>query len=232
MAHVVCPACGGGRSGEKSCVLRETNGVVFYHCFRASCTTPNGVYSGSFVGRSSGLPVRPWPDLSAVPEDRLSWLRDKFFLSPSDLSRLRPMWTGSRYWYPIWDVNSNQRGGVARSYTESPKSLTYVDTAGCGAWYRGSSDQVWIVEDQVSACKMAEYHTTVALLGVHLYEECRSVLLSLNKRIVVALDGDAFSVGIKMADKLRAFGAKSVSVKYLEKDIKNTKDVEEIARGR
>ena len=219
--RVVCPSCGGGRSKERSCLVYDRSGVQFYRCFRASCEHPRGLYSG--VADLTVQRVVRWPDVGLLPSNRMRWLADKFHLTNDDLSRLRPMWIekDSRFWYPITDERGAANGGVARSYWTTPKSLTFTDNWGMGAWYSNiTSSSVWLVEDQVSACKMAQHHTTVALLGVGLSSQLARHLATLNKQVVVALDGDALSVAVKLSEKLQGAGC-NTSVVFLEKDIKN-----------
>jgi len=218
--RIVCPYCGGGRTKERSCLVYERDGVHFYRCFRASCEHPKGVYQGSADLTGIQRVVR-WPDVGLLPPPRMRWLADKFQLTNDDLSRLRPMWAEDRYWYPIVDEHGAPNGGVARSYWATPKSLTFTDNWGTGAWYKGpDTGYIWLVEDQVSACKMAEHHTTVALLGVGLSSHLAQHLATLGKRVVVALDGDALAVAVKVSEKLQGAGC-NTSVVFLERDIKN-----------
>ena len=221
-ARVVCPSCGGGRTKERSCLVFDRDGVQLYRCFRASCEHPRGIYSGT-VDLTSVQRVVRWPDVGLLPSHRMRWAADKFHLTNDDLSRLRPMWTadhGGRYWYPITDERGAANGGVARSYWTTPKSLTFTDSWGMGAWYAcPSSDCIWLVEDQVSACKMAQHHTTVALLGVGLSSQLARHLATLGKPVVVALDGDALGVAVKLSEKLQGAGC-TTSVVFLERDIK------------
>lgn len=216
--RTVCPVCGGGRSKEKSCLIYDRSGVRFYKCFRASCPKPYGMWDGVLTSKPTAR--LDWPGLSPLPPERMRWLASKFLLSNSDLNRLRALWTGDRYWYPIRDYNLVERGGIARSYWKTPKALTYTENWGTGAWYPQASDSIWVVEDQVSACKMAEYHTTCALLGVSLAAPCRQALAASGKRIVVALDGDALSQSTKISEQLQRAGCET-QVVFLDRDIKN-----------
>jgi deoxyxylulose-5-phosphate synthase len=67
---------------------------------------------------------------------------------------------------------------------------------------------------------MAEHHTTCALLGVSVAAACRDALASSGKRIVVALDGDAFYQSTKISEQLQRAGC-DVQVVKLDRDIKN-----------
>lgn len=218
--RTICPACNGGRTSEKSCVVYERSGVEFYRCFRASCPRPYGIWNGGALTDKPKV-EHDWPHLKPMPPERMRWLASKFLLSNADLARLRALWTGDRYWYPIRDARLAEQGGIARSYWKTPKALTFVHEWGTGAWYQGPpSPSIWVVEDQVSACKMAEYHTTCALLGVSLAAACRYALVASGKRIVVALDGDALYQSTKISDQLQRAGCET-QVVFLDKDIKN-----------
>jgi hypothetical protein len=233
VSHLVCPACGGGRSSERSAVTYERDGVVFYKCYRASCSRPSGVLSGVHTGVCPPRPALVFPKLQPLSAGRLKWIEDKFHLTNEDVRRLRPLWTDSgRYWYPIRSASGAELGGVARSYTSFPKSLTYQEDWGTGSWYGSPSDEVWVVEDQVSACKMAQHHMTVALLGTGLAPICRESLVALGKPIVLALDGDALAQSVRLSEKLQSAGC-NTRVVYLEKDIKNLypDEVKELARA-
>lgn len=234
--RIVCPACDGGRTKERSCLISERDGVTFYHCFRASCPHPSGVYSGTYVPSNNVSKLAP-PLLSQLPSARRKWLASKFDLTDEDLSRLRPLWVASdeRYWFPTYDQHGVQTGGVARSYTgKHPKSLTYTDEWSTGCWYvKPNSSNVWLVEDQMSACKMARHATSVALLGTSLGGACRGVLATLNKPIVVALDADAWHLSVALSLKLQDLGmdAKPLAINQDIKDMYSHEVQDAYTRG-
>lgn len=214
---VVCHVCGGGRTGERSCDLFEVDGgVVMYKCYRASCPRPSGIYSGTVVEVAKRKQMQ-LPSIHTLPHAKRRWLANKYHLSDKDLARLRPMYTATdRYWYPIFDEDGEQVGGVARSYTSKPKSLTYAEDH-CGSWYGKPSSCVWLVEDQVSACKLAEYTQCVALLGAAVPV---SLYAKLPKCVKIALDADALDRAVVMSQRLQSRGHE-VQVVHLSRDIKD-----------
>lgn len=218
--RVLCPACGGGRTAERSCVVHERMGVTFYHCYRASCPRPNGIYGGSI---QIGVPhnVKPPPHREPLSDARRKFLCSKFALTDGDLAKLRPLQAGARYWYPIYNQHGIESGGVARSYDGSlPKTLTYGDGWSTGSWYRGGDGEIWLVEDQVSACKVARYRTCVALLGVAVHRELMNVLVDSARPCVLALDGDALHKAVDLSFRMQSLGIPT-RVVYLDRDVKD-----------
>lgn len=226
MSRVVCHICGGGRSGERSCILSDNGaGVVFYHCFRASCPKPSGIYSGVYSATSEKRVLKK-PHLTTVPSDKLAWMVGKFSLNSHDIGALRLLWTGDRYWFPVFDPVGEVVGGVARSYTKTPKSLMYIQDYSLGCWYGDpNTDRVWLVEDQLSAAKLSRGARVCALMGVHVSESLRNHLRATYSRVSVCLDADAISKSVGVAATLELFGLQ-VDVVPIDKDIKNQTDAQ------
>lgn len=218
--RVVCHVCGGGRTGERSCDLFEVDGgVVMYRCYRASCPRPSGIYSGTVLDIAERKRVQ-LPSIRSLTVPQRRWLACKFRLTDKDLARLRPMYTDTRrYWYPVFDDDGEQIGGVARSYTSKPKSLTYTDgNDHVGSWYGPASSCLWIVEDQVSACKLSEYTQVVALLGCRIPTGLVPKLRG--RSIKLALDADALGKAVEISQRLQSAGL-VVEVVALSTDIKD-----------
>lgn len=93
------------------------------------------------------------------------------------------------------------------------------------AWYKylRASKSLLIVEDQVSAMRMAPYMHTVALLGTHISQEKVDEMKAGDyKHIVLCLDNDATGEAIKLALKWQS--QIPICIRGLMKDIKDMDD--------
>jgi hypothetical protein len=104
------------------------------------------------------------------------------------------------------------------------KSITYKSEAGpLLSWYRKPSDSVVLVEDQISAMRVAqdvEDVEAVALLGTALNAEKIQEIQSQHSRVIIALDADATRVAFQHARRW-ASAFESFRVVILTKDIKD-----------
>ena len=203
-----CPSCG----KNKFYVTRKTDGLA-YICHRASCPTQG------FVGDRYAESIPPFKPKTTMAEftgelypiDSLDidyfWQRFHIDLDLDDLKT-----TGdSRYAFPLIGPDDRLRGHVIRraswtgkeqppirdDYGESfPKALTYIhpDVPRCG-WYHSMNEQsVVMVEDCVSAMRIAQLGVTaVALLGTTLSPKVLGEILRWKngKHYILALDPDA-----------------------------------------
>ena len=227
--RTVCPFCGGGRTKESSFVATNTGAQIKYICHRASCGKAGTWDSASGMSTiAPGIKVpKPWPYVfPAVPSEMAS-LAAKYNLSVEDIQRLRPMrCTYSkgeiRWWYPVFGPHGSEHGGIGRSFTHTPKSLTHIEEGyKLGSWYHNDgADTVVLVEDQVSAARMAKHVTSVALLGCHLNDTLLQFLAKHTKHLKIALDYDALDKAVKMAAQVSPL-FQSVAVWSLPIDIKN-----------
>jgi hypothetical protein len=242
---VICPACMGGTSGEKSFRLLIANGsIVRGKCFRASC----GWYYSNVSAVTGGFTADVGPKLMpytgpirGLDTAEREWMKRRYGI---DLRGVGSTEDG-RYVLPIWDDQSNERGVVlriphvgsplrgTRDYGGIPKTLTYRSAEGpVQSWYRctapGADREVAVlVEDQISAMKVRLYAgvTAVALLGTELTQDKVAELQRNVKRIVIALDADATSKAFEHARRWgKAFEACRVLI--LEKDIKDAQSGE------
>lgn len=81
-----------------------------------------------------------------------------------------------------------------------------------------------LVEDQLSALRLAPHVHAVALLGTNVSDAKVAEYKDKYKRIILSLDNDATYEAIKLTLRLR--GALPINVMGLEKDIKNMSDDE------
>src|SRR5690606_20050617 len=103
-----------------------------------------------------------------------------------------------RFSFPIFGPDSKERGAQYRSYEGArPKSLNslFFDGAVSSSWYKWVrvSKLLVLVEDQVSAIKIAPHHHSLALLGTNLNEPKIEEILEQEpkyERIYLCLDND------------------------------------------
>lgn len=233
----ICPACEGGSTKEGSLSVSRRGGVLLWHCHRASCG-----FSGSDRVASEGGPKtrelgRSPPDVKVSPLDTATskFLALKFGLPITSIGYAGIGWVDEsspsyrrRFAFPIFDPLAGVRGTSYRSYEgDKPKNLIRLDYSGAVAasWYRWRrhSDSVVLVEDQVSAIKLAPHVDAVALLGTNLSDAKVEEILSVSpayKNIHLSLDLDAVADAIKTQLRLRE-KVPHLRITAIECDVKN-----------
>lgn len=130
---------------------------------------------------------------------------------------------------PTFDEDGEIYGYVARAVDKMTKPKTIsVFAENRGAWYRlhtgasgSESDELIIVEDQLSAMRARWYLHAVALLGTHVpYPVIERIKKGNYKKVWLALDRDALPKAVKLAGTLRALGI-PVRVLPLKEDLKD-----------
>lgn len=248
----LCPQCEGGGSRERSLSLDiGSNGVVKFYCHRASCEFKGSIYAGGPIGpvpqrsdgadHAAGKPRGNNPltaPLYPLTAEDTAWFKRRFYFDPPDSVKR----TETRYALPILRPDGSTRGYITRRpWDGSPldteasrhdsqyamKALTYLDAAEepVQSWYSGKrGSKLIIVEDQISAMRLAEYGETLAvcaILGTGInaqkVHEIQSEFISF---VTIALDADATGQAFAMARKWGpAF--ESCRVCVLPKDIKD-----------
>jgi hypothetical protein len=126
---------------------------------------------------------------------------------------------------PVIDHSNETYGYVVRKLDGQvgPKTLSFLDN-NRGAWYKcEGSDELLIVEDQLSALRASDYMNAVALLGVHMTDALVAAIKSGRySGIFLALDADAFPTAIKLAHKMRPHF--KMKVLKLPKDLKDMEE--------
>ena len=105
-------------------------------------------------------------------------------------------------YYPELSPRSPLRGPKAISYWENRRvPLLHFE------WHSEEESDSWVVvEDIVSAKRVAKYKNCIALLGTHLNDDSVSFLIDMGiKNIYIALDQDAWSVAYKLKEKYSLF---------------------------
>lgn len=227
--RIVCPACGGGNTGERSMLVSRDHIRTSWHCFRANCGEGGGRLNPSIIADyvPAEKPVRPYLGATYTLDDE-TWQRvwDTYNV---DASSWR-MTDSGRLLLPICGPTGVIRGHVLRRpwwdpVFEGPKTITYWNMAGpLLAWYIPSrpGGTVLIVEDQLSAQRASTVlaMTTVALIGTEVNAEKIGEIQSVSRDVVIALDTDATGQAFAIARKWgQAF--KSCRVQVLPCDIKD-----------
>lgn len=243
-AGELCPACEGGDTKEKSLSVSRREGFLLWNCHRASC--PFGGRSRlSSTGREDGAILTPPRQFSYIPTTPLNQATVGFLAArygiPSEDFRLAGCgWTGEsaghygrRISFPIFGPDSRKRGENYRSYEEGvkPKALiklrdTDVVAQSWYKWKRKSPDLI-LVEDQVSAIKMAKHMHAISLMGTNL-SEAKVLEIMYNgdyDHVYIALDADATHEAIKTQLRWRE-RMPNLRVLGLPLDIKDMDDKE------
>ena len=237
----VCPACKGGSQQEKSFSVSRSRGVLLFTCHRASCGIKGVTGSGTdFIkgeARATPRSGRVYVPSTNLDEKVVSFLAKKYRLPESsmELAGMRGVrgdagvYTG-RVCFPIYGPDSRERGANYRSYDgRHPKSLITLDQDALAfSWYvhRRVSRALVLVEDQVSAIRVAPFFHSAALMGVNLSDaKVEEIRKRKYKVVYLCLDNDATGQAVRLALKLRN-KLPQLQVIGLDKDIKDMNEEE------
>lgn len=238
-----CPAC-----VHWNFSATRKNGKLLWNCFRATCGERGAVYipgGGYSTPRYAAPPPagpvsNPYTGTMSLLSDTVAQrLCDRFdILYPGFIQRHVYAGSQGRYLLPIYGPNGKIRGEVLRwpwigaeyasggalsSVVPYSKSLTFRELTSSTllSWYKTETKGVMLVEDQMSAIKLAsEGISAAALLGTTLSQDKIMELQRHTNTIALALDKDATSLAFKLARKWQhAF--LQFKVVILEKDIKD-----------
>ena len=247
---LLCPACNGGRSGERSLGYRREGFLGFFNCFRAGCGYKAIVpMAGGYEVRPPVFKPRPYTGALKEPGYGLyALLKQRYGLEIATTSRFvrEPVdsfgtWIslGRDYqapvpramYMPVLSPYGEDRGGVLRYLDGTkPKTVSYLTTSQPAlAWYVRDAlpklGPVVIVEDQISAmrCRQLGYNA-VALMGTNINDE-KAREIRRDRPVLLALDKDAFSKAVGYARRWPWM----IPV-LLEHDIKDSDDADVKAR--
>ncbi len=238
----LCPFCEGGDHHDKrTCsITRDSLGLVLYRCFRVKCGE-RGRINGDGSGFSTGTPVgfRPNPYVKKVKELNLedfSVLNDLWHLDIGELYKAK--------WYiafeekgwlplliPVHSPNGGLRGHVLRIQHEDGKKEIKSKKIADENWMDWSvkaSNDIVVVEDQISKQRASEFCSAVAVLGTEITPDKFAEILKVagpKKRIWLALDRDAVKKGFEYLKRYRIY-CDNIFLLMLKKDIKNMTDSE------
>lgn len=208
--RVVCPSCNGGATNERSLAIsRMADGNLIYYCFRDSCHASGVVGSkGSCSKPVEKGKFNPYTSpTESMGEDAKEYMRSRFRLTDEEMYGWKQSIAGHLL-IPLKGADGLRWGLLDRNYSgltgvsRSPKAINYSD----GPNYRklhfpkvvGKESQLVLVEDVISAIRVARMFPCVALLGTHLTDSDAVFLRDLGvEDIVFFLDSDANGTSMK-----------------------------------
>ena len=209
-----CPICGGRNSFSASITQVD----VAWICFKASCSERGRDYSTRSVEQIVTALLRSpssiQPEEFNIPdyftgiehkENAIQFFKRLYILPLYDEGRVKLRYD------PKQDraVFLIERGGkvvdaMGRSLSNSfPKWFRY-GTSSKSFLLRRSAETIVITEDIPSACVASYTYSAMGLLGTEVSDDDMKDLLTFNK-VIVALDPDAYSKGILIANRLKPF---------------------------
>ena len=214
----VCPKCGGGKDKERSFIITAFSHHIVYHCFRATCgaTGAAAINSTGRVTAKSKPKPRPYGgDLVPVPKDIWESVFAKYDISPEDLEEQGITYAPgiNRIRFPMYNYMGYVIGENLKAVSSDQKPKTLINKFNDVPSLhvplgRRLRESVVLVEDQISAIKVARVHPCMALMGTNLSDEGLKQLLVLGiKKVVLMLDGDdaGLKASIKLANTLTPF---------------------------
>jgi len=222
-----CPFCQ-AQHENKLYVTKTGDDSALYQCKRASC----GV-SGALGEHSRDSPIltptftpkvfhKPTQELSV---EQKNYLFDKYQIKNTRGIKYEPeqdvlvfalKTAAGKEWGIQTKHEWNRRKGV-------PKCMLYKQRNVPVLHFEPpiGRDTCVLVEDFLSARKLAPIIPTVSLLGTHLSEECALELKKYYSSLLIALDYDAIEKARKMREMWK--GLFDINVVLLKQDIKDTK---------
>lgn len=246
-----CPACGGGRSNDKSfSVSISHDDYLLYHCHRATCgysgRIPTAVRTTTapVAHREPKHPPGPRTPLSERP-DLINKVKEWYGITYNTMQQRQVSVHGDQLCIHIWNHSHPYLADWSYEYRYLPpvpegckKSMHYRMSD--MLWYadfsfldRENPKPVWIVEDTWSALKtFQEWGTGIALMGTHFSDEVAIHLATVygsDRTFYLALDKDATEKAFKYQQKFK-FILPNLRVVPLSKDMKylNRKQMEEL----
>ena len=247
----VCPVCEGGSDHEKSlAITRFDNITVKWFCHRASCGARGESYSPGLPSRQR---ARPKPEVDIFYECQpvhretvLPYLATYFerrlgedyakILSTYEVSTLID--DPNLIQYKLRDYNGEQLGFLHQRHHPSYKKTSRIyKTAypnrpiyGCYGFLTSfpRSSQVWLVEDCLSAIKLAKAGArAIALLGTHTPEQLIARLHNAYDKdidFLLCLDWDAAGQAVRDGQRVRQNLGVEITPVFLRKDLKDSPD--------
>lgn len=229
----LCPFC--GAEDDKQLSVTRTEAGLLYICFRASCGKSGLVASsgGNFT-RRTGSKFSPkyykYPTTELSPEQK-QFFYDSWGIEERELVDNRFVYnqTKNTFAYPIFDSGGDQFGIVDRSYNgRKPKAISYFEKDREKLHFprtEQTGDTCVIVEDHLSAIKVARHSPSVALLGCSWGNKEQKLLSYMYSRIILALDPKTEQQALRLRRKF-SLDYKSFDIRILDKDPKDMTDQE------
>lgn len=153
-------------------------------------------------------------------------LLQRYTIGAKEVARAKIGWHEGRATLPVLTLAGELDGCTMRSFDGAkPKSLSHTEPDAL-AWYRNrGSDELVVVEDQLSAIVASKYVNAVALLGTN-FNQARATEIRKAKfgKVMLALDADAFDKAVSYVRKYRTY--LPMNLLRIDKDIKDMNDEE------
>ncbi len=223
----VCPRCNGGLSDDRSFTVCPSSDGILYVCYRASCKFKGIVRSGrttiieaprADVKMREKQPNPYTEELVPLTLRQRLFFYQKYQLRSSAVEHFRYAPDTGRIAMPIEDHRGYRLGWQLRWYADvamrgplrGPKAITYWDVRSMPLmhfeWHTDDVSRFVLVEDILSAKRVAGYSNAIALLGTGLTDDSVSSLVEMGiQDIDVALDQDAWKVANNMRNKYSLF---------------------------
>ena len=238
--RMVCPAC--NAEHEKSFMIRKTElGELTGYCFRVSCPIygkvigQKGVYAREARTKISSFKPRVYEGSRIqAPLSLKLWLFQQYNIP---ISQLKAEGLGydevfNRMVWPVYDWKGDCFGHMTKKMPMAandnyPKWITYFERETnklhyprANAW-TSCTDTVVLVEDTISAIRIAQHIPSVALLGTHMTQGMVNELRQIWPRVIIALDPDATGKALKMQQKFGSFFQEGITVRPMNDDPKD-----------
>ncbi len=214
--RTVCPVCNGGSSQEKTFVLTARQHNVLYCCFRGKCGVRGMAFMNTVPGKARPNPIKKYTgELIPVPEEVYLHRYKPYGISQETVAEQGITFANDigRVRSPIYNHMGYVVGESLRAIGTHQKPKTLINK-----WNevpllhfplgQTFSESIVLVEDQVSAIKVAQIAYCAALLGTFLSDDCLILLKRLGtKKVILMLDGDApgIQASRRLVDKLSPF---------------------------
>jgi hypothetical protein len=232
-----CPFCEGGDHHDKGTfsITRDSSHLLLYICHRAKCgargrlVNARGANSGEVTQQKKFIPNPYKGTVQELSIDELALISDMWCVDLEDVYHAGWGLAGEDGLLPlIMPVISPTgviRGHVLRVQkedgTKTVRSFKVCDEPWL-AWYVHNSNDIVVVEDQISALRASEFCTSVALLGAEISQDKFEEIVRVagNKTIWLALDKDAVRKGFELLKRYRLYFP-NLNLLFIQKDIKS-----------
>ena len=244
---LLCPFCHGGRTEEKSMSIHvRDDSMVLYICHRASCGKHGRIFPNGNVISSEATPqAKQWEprwfkgETRGLSAEECRVLDARFGLGLIDIRRHRLAYSEEyrRLVVPVFNTSGTIRGYELRVFNrdlsdvKEPKTLHFkhLDQPWIGWFSNGRefspANPVVLVEDVISAMKVAHQYVAVSLMGSHVSMDDLFEVTKLTDNIILALDRDATEKALGFKKKYR-FLCPNLRVMILQQDLKYSTDDE------
>jgi len=234
-----CPFCRGGRTKEASFAVTRIEQGVLYICYRATCQAKGFVatnpalinpYEPGFKRKQKQFKPKHFTKKTrTLTDEEYSFFYRRFQISPEELAREGTRWVldgTSRVWHPVRDIQGLEVGGIARHYPElapkslwrGPKAIAYPEVDRDWAHFinhspKGPAKAIVLVEDHLSAIRLAQFVDSCALLGTNITLSLATEISQRYHQVVLALDPDARRTALRLQSRYSLlFGNFSVAL--------------------